>query len=74
MISFLLALLFTVPHTTLSQDEAVPDGKVELTYTLDECIHMAYRQSPLILAAEAEMKRTRGVIWQAWASIVSASA
>jgi len=72
--TLLFVFLFSAPYIALSQDEAVPDGKVELTYTLDECIHMAYRQSPLILVAEAEMKRTRGVIWQAWASIVSASA
>ena len=69
-----LALSVCMSFPALSQDDGVPGEKVELSYTLDECIHMAYRQSPLILAAEAEMKRTRGVIWEAWASIVSASA
>ena len=72
--SAILALSFCISSPAPAQDEGMNDGKVELTYTLDECIHMAYRQSPVILAAAAEMKRTRGVIWEAWASIISASA
>jgi len=72
--SLVLVCMFSSPPIALSQDGGDAGGDLELSYTLDECIHMAYRQSPVILAAAAEMKRTRGVIWEAWASIISASA
>jgi outer membrane protein TolC len=60
-----------LPVSGLAQDES---GKLPLTYTLDDCIKIAGRQSPAILAAAAEMKRTKGVIWEVWASILSANA
>jgi outer membrane protein TolC len=50
------------------------EGKLPLTYTLDDCIRIAEKQSPAIIAAAAEMKRTKGLIWQVWASIISVNA
>ncbi len=50
------------------------ETKLPLTYSLDECIHIAQRQSPAILAAAEEMKRTKGVIWETWANILSVNA
>jgi outer membrane protein TolC len=50
------------------------ETKPTLTYTLDECFHMAMRQSPEILTAREEIKRAAGVVFEEWAGIVSVSA
>ena len=67
----LLALLLSFPALVLAADEG---GKLALSYTLEDCLRIAERQSPAILAAAEEMKRTKGVIWEVWASIVSVKA
>jgi outer membrane protein TolC len=71
---FVLALtvLFSVCATSVGA--SAEEEKLPLAYTLDECIHMAKRQSPAILAAREEMNRTRGVILEAWSSILSLNA
>jgi len=67
----LVLFLLSVPISASAQDG---NGKLPLTYTLDDCIRIAERQSPAIIAAAAEMKRTKGVIWEVWASILSVNA
>jgi len=67
----LLAALFAFPVSVFAADEG---GKLPLSYTLEDCLRIAERQSPAILAAAEEMKRAKGVIWEVWTSILSVSA
>ena len=69
--SVLAFFLLSVPFSASAQDEK---DKLPLAYSLDDCIRIAERQSPAIIAAAAEMKRTKGVIWEVWASILSVNA
>jgi hypothetical protein len=57
MFIMLAAVLLSSP-VRAQQDE----GKLPLTYTLDDCLHVALRQSPAILAAAEEIKKAKGVI------------
>jgi outer membrane protein len=67
----IIAIVLVFPVWVLAADE---EGKLPLTYTLDDCVRIAERQSPAILAAAEEMRRTKGVIWEVWASIISVNA
>jgi outer membrane protein len=49
-------------------------GRLPLTYTLDDCLHIALRQSPGILAAGEEVKKAKGIIGEVWASILTVNA
>ncbi len=71
LIVVLSILFLSFPVSLMAADD---EGKLALTYTLDDCIRIAERQSPAIIAAAAEMKRAKGVIWEVWASILSVSA
>ncbi len=66
-----VSLFLSFPVSLMAADD---EGKLALTYTLDDCIRIAGRQSPAIIAAAAEMKRAKGVIWEVWASIISVNA
>lgn len=65
----IIILISIMAAQTFAEEEKLP-----IAYTLDECVHMALRQSPAILAAREEMNRTRGVILEAWSSILSLNA
>jgi hypothetical protein len=41
------------------------------TYTLSECITRSLKQAPAVLAAEKEVERINGIIWETWSDIVS---
>jgi outer membrane protein len=41
------------------------------TYTLPQCITLSLGQSPAVLAAEKEVERINGVVWETWSNIVS---
>ncbi len=62
--------LFVFLNTTLFAEEERPT----FTYTLDECIHIAMRQSPEILIAAEEINRLKGVVFEEWSSILSVGA
>jgi outer membrane protein len=70
-LAIIVSFLLVLPVSAGAADEG---GKLPLTYTLDDCLRIAGRQSPAILAAAEEMKRTKGVIWEVWASILSVDA
>jgi outer membrane protein len=70
-LAIIASFLLLLPVSAGAADES---GKLPLTYTLDDCLRIAGRQSPAILAAAEEMKRTKGLIWEVWASIVSVDA
>ena len=75
LFSVLIALIFPfLPPLTLPAAAQDDSGKLPLTYTLEDCIRIAERQSPAIIAASAEMKRTKGLIWEVWTSILSVNA
>jgi outer membrane protein len=66
LLLFLCLVVFS--PAVLVAEEANPT----LTYTLDECIDIAMQRSADILTAAQEIKRTGGVVWETWSSVVSA--
>ena len=69
LILSLLLLVFPGLLFAAGEGERLP-----LSYTLEDCVRIAGRQSPAVLAAAAEMKRAKGVIWEVWTSILSVNA
>ena len=45
-----------------------------VAHSLVDCKKIALKESPAILAAKAEIKRTKGVIWEVWTSILRVNA
>ena len=62
--------VFVLSSTILFAEEQRPT----FTYTLDECIHIAMRESPEILSAKEEINRLKGVVFEEWSSILSLNA
>lgn len=67
----LVFVFFLFSSSVLAQEKG---AALPITYALDDCISIALRQSPGVLAAAEEMKRTKGVIWEVWTSILSVNA
>ena len=59
---------------TIASAETETTTTHTLTHNLNNCKEMALKDSPAILAAKAEINRTKGVIWEVWTSILRVNA
>jgi outer membrane protein len=69
-----LAFLINFSSVTIASAETETTTTYTTTHTLTNCKEMALRDSPAILAAKAEISRTKGVIWEVWTSILRVNA
>ncbi len=68
----LASLTFLINFSSVTIASA--ENERTTTHTLTICKEIALKDSPAILAAKAEISRTKGVIWEVWTSILRVNA
>jgi outer membrane protein len=72
---YLVVIMLSVPlFAKMTQAEEGNTTTYTTTHTLNNCKEIALKDSPSILAAKAEISRTKGVIWEVWTSILRVNA
>ena len=69
-----LSMVFAAYISLWPGTAAAEENVVLRARTLSECRRIVLEDSPAVLAAKAEIKRTKGVIWEVWTSILRVNA